>query len=407
MLKRRLSALVADPEFGRQMRFVTGPRQAGKTTLARRILAEGGYDHLYFNWDTRAVRDRFRRDPYFFESALRNASQGGGIPWSCLDEIHKMPKWKNILKDFFDRFESVGRFIVTGSARLDWFKRSGDSLAGRYFLYRLFPLCLNECVTGNPSCPAPTPLAVDFIRSVMDRAITGEEALDQLLQFGGFPEPFTRASSRFHLRWQRDILDRVLREDIRDLTRITTVEHLAHYLQLLPLRVGSPLSLNALREDLECSHTAVRSATMALQFVYVLFLVPPYHERLARSLRKEKKAYFYDWSRVPDPAARFENYVALELKTLVEFWNDAGLANADLWYIRTRDGRETDFLVTLEGKPWCLFETKLSDGSLASHHFSHSRALGDIPVVQVTRAPGVNRRDGEAGFRVSAGRFFA
>lgn len=290
---------------------------------------------------------------------------------------------------------------------MDWFRQSGDSLAGRYFLYRLFPLCLNECAGGEPSNPEPDREAADYLGKVLDRTANAEPALEPLLRFGGFPEPFTKASARFHLRWQRDLLDRVLREDIRDLTRITSLENLARYLQLLPLRVGSPLSLNALRQDLECSHTTVRTATTALQFVYVIFMVPPFHERLARSLRKEQKAYLFDWSRVPDPAARFENYVALELKALVESWNDAGTADAGLWYTRNRDGRETDFLITLDGKPWCLFEAKLSDGPIASHHFNHSRALGNIPVVQVARQPGVNRRDGETGFRVSAGRFFA
>ena len=135
MIERHLNGVCFDEIFERQMRFISGPRQVGKTTLAKNFLNHKNFNRLYFNWDTREIRDRYIIDPYFFESPLRDSKKNGLPSWVCFDEIHKMPKWKNILKDYFDKFEDIARFIVTGSARLDWFRKSGDSLSGRYFLW--------------------------------------------------------------------------------------------------------------------------------------------------------------------------------------------------------------------------------------------------------------------------------
>ncbi len=405
MIERHLKPLAFGAEFGRQMRFIAGPRQCGKTTLAKTFLAEQGMESLYFNWDLPALRDLYRRDSVFFESALRDAHASKGMAWLCLDEIHKLPKWKNLLKGYFDQFEDICRLIVTGSARLDWFRRSGDSLAGRYFLFRLGPLLLAEVVGANAPYAKKGMMAAAWIEKQIASTGYAQGTMEDLLQYSGFPEPLLRAKNPFHARWQRDMIDRVVREDIRDLTRILDIENTIHLLRLLPGRVGSPLSINSLKEDLSNSYTAVRNAVMALQFAYLVYLVPPFQRNIARSLKKEKKCYLFDWSLVPDPAKRFENYVAHELKSRVDLWSDSGEIEAELYYVRTKDGKETDFLITIDGTPWCLFEVKLSKTDLASHNLAHARLLGDIPIVQLTHEPGVLKRSGSA-FSISASRFF-
>jgi len=407
MIKRHLEGLCFDPSFGRQMRFVTGPRQSGKTTLARHILALHNCRDLYYNWDLREVRDTYKSDYTFFESPLRNISSHGIFPWICFDEIHKMPKWKNILKDYYDKYENDCRFIITGSARLDWFRRSGDSLAGRYFLFRLNPLSLSE-VAGHPHLePERDESALDFIDRKLSRGAPRQDLMDQLLQYSGFPEPFLKADEAFYRRWQRDIVDQLTREDVRDLTRIMAVEHVATLMQIMPDRVGSPLSLNALTEDVETSYTAVKNAISAMQLTYAVFLISPYHQRIARAVKKERKAYFYDWGRTLDPAKKFENFVAVELSSMIGLWHDKGIGDFELMYVRTRDGKETDFLVMQNRQPWCLFEAKLQDDVISRHHFEQAKALGNIPFLQVTYQDRVFKRQDSRFFRISASRLFS
>jgi len=407
MITRHLEKICFHEEFGRQMRFISGPRQIGKTTLAKNFLHQLKLDQLYFNWDLRAVRDQYIRDPYFFETDIYDASTQNKLAWICLDEIHKMPKWKNILKDYFDKFEEKVRFMVTGSARLEWFQKSGDALTGRYFLFHLLPLTLSEAAGNSlPQLREEEP-AEDFIERRIAHVRYEQRLLEQLLNYSGFPEPFFRASDRFYRRWQRDTVDQILREDVRDLTRIIETENIASLILRLPDRIGSPLSVNALREDMQVSYTAVKNALSALQLTCIIFFVPPYSRSISRALKKEKKSYFYDWTRCADPATRFENYVAVELKTFIELWNDSGLGELDLFYVRTKDGRETDFLITQNGQPWCLLEAKLSDGAVENHHRKHAEALGRLPVVQLTQETKVLKKSKGSVYRISASRFFS
>ena len=406
MIKRHLENICFDPSVGRQMRFISGPRQAGKTTLTRHFLSLNHSERLYYNWDLREIRNAYRSDPSFFESTMREIKSQGRLPWVCFDEIHKMPQWKNILKGSYDAFEEDCRFIVTGSARLEWFRRSGDSLVGRYFLFHLNPLSLSE-VAGNallePGIEEP---ARDFIERKLDRGRPEQDLMEQILQYGGFPEPFIKASAEFYRRWQRDIEDYLTREDIRDLTRILAVEHVATLMHILPSRVGSPLSLNALKEDVETSYTAIRNAIRAMELTQAIFLISPYSRKVARSVKKERKLYFYDWGRCREPAPRFENFIAAELKTMIELWHDKGIGDFCLMYIRTRDGKETDFLITRDRKPWCLFEAKLQDVAIARHHLDQAQALGGIPVVQVVLQGGIYKKQPPNAYRCSASRLF-
>lgn len=405
MIKRHLGEICFNPDFGRQMRFVAGPRQVGKTTLARSYLDRLNMPKTYYNWDLRKIRDAYRKDPYFFETDVHDFS-GQSPLWICFDEIHKMPKWKNILKDYFDKFEDHCRFIITGSARLDWFRRSGDSLAGRYFLFRLFPFSLSELSGNRPLDVYEGETAVEFIERKLSKVSYKTDLLEQLLKFSGFPEPCIKAKSAFHRRWQRDIVDRLVREEIRDLTRIIDVENVAAVMSLLPGRIGSLLSLNAIKEDVEISYTAVKNCISALQLTYALFLVPPYSAKIARAIRKEKKCYFFDWTRCPDESKRFENYIAVEIKSMIERWNDQGVGNFELFFVRTKDGKESDFLIVKNRRPWCLFEAKLKDGAIEKHHLKHAGLLKDIPVVQICLEDKVLKKSNNMLIRVSASRFF-
>ncbi len=323
-----------------------------------------------------------------------------------MDEIHKMPKWKNILKDYFDKYENKCRFIITGSARLDLFRKSGDSLAGRYFLFKLYPLSLSEVAGSAMTSLSVDDKAEDLIENKLSRVKYEQSLLDQMLNCSGFPEPLLKAKNGFYRRWQRDMVDHLVREDLRDLTRIFELENIATLIQLLPGRVGSPLSVNSLKEDVGIGYTAIKNAISAMQFVYIIFLLPPFSQSITRSIKKEKKAYFFDWTRCENLAKRFENYVALELKIMIELWNDLGVADFELFYIRTKDGKETDFLIIKNSNPWCLFEAKIKDGPIDSHHYKHSKALGDIPFVQITYENNVLKRSDDYFYRISASRFF-
>ncbi len=400
MIERALYATAFSQEWGRQMRFITGPRQAGKTTLAKLKLRREDSPALYYLWDLRGVRDRYKADEFFFAADARGA---GRKPWVCFDEIHKMPKWKNILKGLFDESHERFNFIVTGSAKFDIARRAGDSLAGRYFTFHLFPLRLAE-LRGAAAHPGPSS-ALDFTAARMEQRPL-PDGLDALLRYSGFPEPFLGQSPALHRKWAQAYTDRVIREDLAPLTRITEHEYLLDLYRLLPEMVASPVSAPSLASHLEVSPQTIKGYLRRLADFHLIFKLSPYSKNIKRSLLKASKVYPYDWTRMADEARRFEGYIACELNALLQGWADASGEAMTLSYVRTRDKKETDFLIVREGRPWLLIEAKLSDGPVAGHHRDTARALGAIPVVQICRQEGVASMDGPAVFRVSASRFF-
>lgn len=405
MLERQLSTICFDEKFGRQMRFIVGPRQTGKTFFSREFLKLTGCEKLYYNWDKRDIRTAYKKETHFFAKDLYEI-KGTGKPWVCFDEIHKIPKWKNILKDFFDSFEDRCRFIVTGSARLDLLKYTGESLLGRYFTFRLFPLRLIEVIGKIGLTEKISPNALEFVeKCISDKKNTASD-FEHLLIQGGFPEPFLSDSDEFIKRWRTDYCDNFIKEDLRDLTHISEIENVLQMIEFLPSRVGNPLSLNSIREDMEVSHTAVRNWLRVLKLTYVIFLLKPYSKKIARSIKKESKCYFFDWGKVEEPSAKFENYVAVELKALVSMLTESGLGEYDLYYVRMKDGKESDFLITFNKNPWLLLEAKLSETGIASHHIQQAHLLGDIPFVQLVKKDNVLEVKDRKNFVVSADRFF-
>jgi len=405
IIERHIGEIAFSKDFGRQMRFIIGPRQTGKTTAARGFLEDQKCLELYYNWDQRKVRDRYIADSHFFVREIYNVEPSEGKRWLCMDEIHKYPKWKNVLKDFFDSFGQENGFIITGSARLDMIRKSGDSLAGRYFTFHLNPVTLRE-LTGK-TFQEPPANADEWIKGKLDHLIYEKTELSSLLQFSGFPEPLLANSVRFHNKWRRDYLDRLIREDLRDLTRIQELENIATIMHLLPERISSPLSINALAKDIKCSFASVSNYLKAMELGYLIFRISPYSKRISRSLTKEKKAYFYDWTRLNDPAKQFENYVAVEIKTLLELWTDAGIASFEMNFLRNRDGKETDFLILRDQEPWMMLEAKLSSTTIDYHHRKNRKLLGSVPFVQVVRQDNIAEKREDGLYQISASRLFA
>lgn len=343
MIKSRYLHDAIQADLSDKMVFLAGPRQVGKTTLARQILTEsraGGY----FNWDNREDRRE-----------IRAARWPGGKGLVVLDEIHKWRGWKGWVKGEFDKHRDRLQFLVTGSARLDVYRRHGDSLQGRYHHYRLHPFSYAEALASTgPSVPVPSE----------DLPIPGkglQDVVASLMQFGGFPEPYLAQSARTLRRWQKNRLERFFREDVRDLESIRDLASIELLADLLGERVGSPLSLNALREDLEVSHRALTSWMDILDRLYYVFRVTPYASSAVRSLRKMPKAYLWDSSLVEAPGPRFENLVALHLLKLCHYLQDREGFHVELQYLRDRTGREVDFLVTVDRKLWFAVEAKTSE----------------------------------------------
>lgn len=404
MLERSLFHIAFGSSWGRQMRFITGPRQSGKTTLAKMKLNEAGTQKLYYLWDLRSVRNRYKAGELFFTAD--SPPQKSGKQWVCFDEIHKAAGWKNILKGIFDAVQEHYQFIVTGSSKLDIFRKAGDSLSGRYFTFQLFPLTLKE-VAGSPEiaqseCNDPW----DFILQKMSRQSKNkQEALKQLLAYSGFPEPFLSSGGAFQKKWSRDYLDRVITEDIGLLTRIADREKLHDLYQLFPEMTGSPVSENSLAGHLESNPVTIKNYLRKLQDFYLAFKIMPYSRNIKRALLKASKWYLYDWTRIPDPHKRFENYIAVELNTRISAWQDLTGTEFILAYIRDKNKQETDFLILKERKPWLMVEVKYSDSSIDSHHIAVSHILGGIPVVQVCFENDIASQEKKNAFRLSASRF--
>lgn len=404
MISRAIYDVAFSSEWGRQMRFITGPRQAGKTTIARQKLKQEKSQHRYYLWDLRKVKQQYRSNELFFTQDV--PLSGGQKTWICFDEIHKMPKWKNILKASFDQTSDRFCFIITGSAKLNIIKRAGDSLAGRYFNFRLMPLALCEVTGTLASMPVAPDSATAFIDTGLDRRADSGDALFHLLENSGFPEPFQNASSRFHKKWVQDYAETVVREDIGSLTRIIDRENIFDLYNLLPEMVGSPVSESSLAGYIQVSPATVKNYLRRLADFYLTFSVRPYSKNIKRSLLKTRKQYLYDWSQINNEGMRFENYVACELMTRTCLWSDATGDNYDLCYVRNKQKQETDFLVTRNAEPWLLLESKLTDKPIEKHHFETAAALNNIPFVQVCQQQGIASMQKDGAFRISASRIF-
>jgi predicted AAA+ superfamily ATPase len=331
--RRRYLAPAITPVLPRKMVFIGGPRQVGKTTLALSLLGTNADEShpAYFNWDDPRAAARIRR-----------VELPPDEPLIVLDEIHKYARWRNLVKGIYDTEKSRRRIVVTGSARLDHYRKGGDSLANRYRYFRLHPFSPRE-LSARPT----------------------QQDVDTLLRFGGFPEPLFRQDEREHRIWQRDRLSRVVRDDLRDLEHVREISLLEHLVELLPARVGSPLSIRSLREDLAVDHKTVERWLTILENLYVCFRIPPFGGTRIRAVKKEQKLYLWDWSMAPAGGPRFENMVASQLLKYCHFVEDTEGHAMELRFLRDTDKREVDFVVLRDRAPLFAVECKTGERAIS------------------------------------------
>jgi hypothetical protein len=361
MKDRALSKAIEELAFSdHKIALVSGPRQCGKTTLAKMLLHDRAAG-FYGNWDEIKFRRAWANDP----SSLIPATEEDDIPLIVLDELHKDRRWKRNLKGVFDTLESPCDFLVTGSARLNVYVKGSDSLLGRHLAFRLHPFSLREL-------ECPDVLAPDvMMEALFDRAIAQEESsrenLSDLLAYGPFPHPLLSQSIRKARLWRRNREQLVIREDLRDISRLPELGRIEMMTSLLPERVGSPFSLSAMGRHLETSVPTIKRWITYLKELYYLFELKPFTGRISRSLRREGKIYLWDYGAVPDQGARFENLVAGHLLKTCHFWTDTGEGDFELYYLRDKEKHEIDFLIVRDGNPWLPVEVKSSSLSPSPH----------------------------------------
>lgn len=376
MFPRQLYMSVwSDLAAEKRMIFMAGPRQAGKTTLAQQI-ARPFTNHVYFNWDIPEQRARLIENPAFFEEVER---RDASIPLVVLDEIHKFKDWKNYLKGIYDQFHEGYQFLVTGSGRLDIYQKGGDSLAGRYFMFHLWPFTLAELGNANISHNAfrKNPLQIS-----MERAEELQQFWSNLSELSGFPEPYLSGRKTTYRRWSNVYSQQLIREDIRDITGIKSIGELETLYHLLPSKIGNPISVPALSRDLKVSYNTVRSWLLTFERFFLIFNLTPWTRRIARAIQKEQKVYLWDAARIKEPAARFENMVAIELYRAVSLWSDMGYGSYSLHFIKNKEQQEVDFLIVDDHEPVVLVEAKLSDMQPSSALIKFQNAL-KVPAVQL------------------------
>ena len=328
--------------------FLAGPRQVGKTTLSKQLKEDSRYQYL--NYDLAEDRQIITAGEWSRDKDL-----------IVLDEVHKYPKWKSFLKGYYDTEGVPPSLLVTGSARLAVYKKGNDSMVGRYFYHRLLPL------------------------SVKEMNLEPHEALQNLLNFGTFPEPLLAGSKQESRRWQQQYLERVIREDVTDLSNIRNLNKLTLLVDLLRQRVGSTISYAALARDLEVAPGTVKEWIEILEELFLIFRVTPYHKNVARSLLKEPKIYFFDATLAFDQKAHLENLVALSLLKHSYFRQDTEGITTGLHYLRVKDGKEVDFLLLEDQKPTQMIEVKHSDDELHKGLQHFHKFLSSVPRFQIVK----------------------
>ncbi|MCL4417272.1 MAG: ATP-binding protein [Actinobacteria bacterium] len=341
------------------MIFLSGPRQSGKTTVSL-MAKEFTSQFLYLNWDNldhrRIILEGVESVAEFSELYKLSSDK----PIIVFDEIHKYGKWKTFLKGFFDTYKEKVKIIVTGSSRLDIYKKGGDSLMGRYFSYRLHQLSLAELHRTDLS---ENEISEPFKSDSSD--------FEKLLKNGGFPEPFIKNDTRFLNRWKTLRQEQLIREDIRDLSRIQELGQIEILAEILKHQAGQLTSYSNIAKKINVSPDTIRRWIKTLQSFFYCFTVKPWSKNIPRSLIKEPKIYLWDWINIEEEGSRMENLVASHLLKAVNFWTDRGFGHYDLWFVRDKEKREIDFLVSHDKKPWFLVEVKLSSKNDISKNLAY------------------------------------
>ena len=365
----RLYKTMADSHLKsyRQMVFLSGPRQVGKTTIGESL------GDLYLSWDDSDARriiqegQRAVFDKYDLGMAAEHDKT------VVFDEIHKYSRWKQFLKGFYDLYGKHLRIVATGSARMDVYKKGGDSMMGRYFPYRMHPFSVAELL--DVSLPGEK-----LVRA--PRRLEDAE-WNALVRFGGFPDPFSKRDTRFSHRWNSLRFDQLTTTDMRDLTKIDQLDVLASLARILSLRSGEQLVYKNLGRDVGVDEKTAKAWIKALKHLYFGFEVKPWFRNVENSIRKMPKWYLRDWANVSDEGKRAETFIACHLLKAVEGWTDLGYGDFELGYLRDKTKREVDFIVVRDGEPWFLVEAKKSDTGLSGNLDHFQRQTGARHAFQV------------------------
>lgn len=373
MIQKRYIQKKIEQDLNKKMVFIGGPRQVGKTTLSHTVGSDA-YSHFsYLNWDNSEDRKKILAAQFEADSKL-----------IIFDEIHKYRKWKNYMKGQFDKYHERFSMLVTGSARLDLYQKGGDSLMGRYFYYRLHPFSVAELLSLSELNHEP------FTELQFQKNSNSFSQFQKLFTFGGFPEPLFSENQETLRRWHNHRMERLVKEDIRDIENIRDLSALQILVDILPTRVGSALSLNSLREDFEVAFGTMKLWVDILERFYYHFRVYPFHSNRIKSLRKEAKLYLWDWSQVPDDAAKLENMVGSHLLKLCHYLYDTQGFKAELFHLRDIEKREVDFLIAVDKKPWMAIEVKNSDQTISKNLQYFGKKLSIPFQYQVVNTEGVD-----------------
>ncbi|MEA1986274.1 MAG: ATP-binding protein [Candidatus Marinimicrobia bacterium] len=363
-MKRIYSELLEDHfENNRQIAIISGPRQTGKTTLSQMI-----YNNFtYLNWDNKNNRENILTgasniiDTYNLNSLSKKSNL------IIFDELHKYPKWKIFIKGFFDSYGEQTKILITGSARLNIYKKVGDSLMGRYFHYRLHPLSVAETLHTN--------LIKTEIRKPKKIPLS---TMKHFLEYGGFPEPFLKSDKRFYNRWKRTKNEQFIYEDVRNLTNVQDIDSIEVLTEILKNQTGQLVNYSSLSKKLNVSVGTIKRWIIILSNLYYSFTIKPYYTNIPKSLIKQPKIFLWDWSIVNDEGEKKENMIASHLLKAVHFWTDFGFGNYNLYFLRDKMKREVDFLVTKNNKPWFLVEVKSSNSKRLSANLQYYAKLLNI-----------------------------
>ncbi len=347
-MKRYLEGFIRK-DLEEKIVLLSGPRQVGKATLSKQLTTH----RVYLSYDASSDRRIIHAQEWDRDTDL-----------VIFDELHKMKKWKSWIKGIYDTEGISPSLLITGSARLDTYRKGGDSLAGRFFYYRLHPLTVKEICSTLGEKP--------------------ETALDRLLKLGGFPEPYLKDSETFAKRFRRIHTDTIIREDLLDLERVRDIKSIEILIDLLRTRVGSTTSYSALANDLQVSIHTVKHWLQILENLYIIFPVRPYHKNIARSLLKESKYYLYDTGAVEgDLGAKLENTVACALLRDLHLIEDTTGSRVALHYLRDKEKNEVDFLPVVDKRPLCMIEVKVSEENFSPSLFRFHRKLEHAKPYQI------------------------
>lgn len=324
------------------MILLAGPRQVGKTHLARFL--QKHFKGSYYNWDDSEDREKIIHKKFLTDKM------------TVLDELHKYLRWKNFIKGIYDKHHEHLKLLITGSARLDIYRRGSDSLFGRHYLFHLHPLTVGELV-NRTTIPSPE----DLFQKLDGITKLPPSDLEHLFRFGGFPEPFFAGTHKEHNRWSVQRKELLIQQDIRDLTQIHMLSLVEHLFLILPHQAGSLLSVNSLKEDLQVSYNTTAQWLEVFERLYISYRLKSFTPKIRRTLHKAQKLYLWDWSQIKNDGARFENMAASHLFKAVTYWRDLGYGDYQLHFLRDSEQREVDFCITKDQKPWLLVEAKLAE----------------------------------------------